>query len=202
MVRNYQRKKAGPAYSKEDLRTAIELIKEKKTSYRVASAQFKIPLGTLSSHVLKSLNINAGRPPALSHDEEKYLVYLISTLQEWGQLSTCADILKYTDEYVEVMDLQARFPCGYPTKDWYYSFLKRWNNYFKVMKSSSLENVRAKSVSLTIIDEWFKTLYDVLKKLGILNKPEHIFNMDESGFAGEAGRRVVVVKRGTKYANQ
>ena len=26
--------------------------------------------------------------------------------------------------------------------------------------------------------------------------------MDESGFAGEAGRRVVVVKRGTKYANQ
>ena len=26
------------------------------------------------------------------------------------------------------------------------------------MKSSSLENVRAKSVSITIIDEWFKTL--------------------------------------------
>ena len=168
----------------------------------MASAQFKIPLGTLSSHVLNSLNINAGRPPALSHDEEKYLVYLISTLQEWGQLSTCADILKYTHEYVEIMDLKTRFPCGYPTKDWYYSFLKRRKNYFKVMKSSSLENVRAKSVSLTIIDEWFKTLYDVLKKLNILNKPEHIFNMDESGFAGEAGRRVVVVKRGTKYANQ
>ena len=71
----------------------------------MASAQFKIPLGTLSSHVLNSLNINAGRPPALFHDEEKYLVYLISILQEWGQLSTCADILKYTHEYVEVMDL-------------------------------------------------------------------------------------------------
>ena len=41
-----------------------------------------------------------------------------------------------------------------------------------------------------------------LKKLNILNKPDHIFNMDESGFAGEAGRPVVVVKRGTKYANQ
>ena len=63
------------------------------------------------------------------------------------------------------MDLQARFPCGYPTKDWYYSFLKRWKNYFKAMKSSSLENVCAKSVSLTTIDEWFKTLHDVLKKI-------------------------------------
>ena len=70
------------------------------------------------------------------------------------------------------------------------------------MKSSSLENVRAKSVSLTIIDEWFKTLYDVLKELNILNKPEHIFNMDEFGFTGEADRRVVVVKCETKHANQ
>ena len=178
MVWNYQRKKVEPAYSKEDLRTAIELIKEKKTFYRVASAQFKIHLGTLSSHVLNSPNINAGRRPALSHDKDKYLVYLISALQEWGQLSTCADILKYTHKYLEIMDLQARFACGYPTKDWYYSLLKRWKNYFKVMNSSSLENVRAKNVSLTIIDEWFKTLYDILKKLNILNKPEHIFNMD------------------------
>ena len=70
------------------------------------------------------------------------------------------------------------------------------------MKSSSVENVRAKSVPLTIIDERFKTLYDVLKELNILSKPEHIFDMDESGFAGGAGRRVVVAKRGTKYANQ
>ena len=107
----------------------------------------------MSSPVLNSLNINARCLPALSHDEEKYLVYLISTSQEWRQLSTCADILKYTHEYVEIMDLQARFACGYVTKDRYYSFQKRWKNYFKIMKSSSLENVRAKIVSLTIIDE-------------------------------------------------
>ena len=100
------------------------------------------------------------------------------------------------------MDLQAHFACGYRTKDWYYSFPKRWKNYFKVMKSSFLEKMHGKSVSSPIIDEWFKTLYDVLKELNLLDKPEHIFNMDESGFAGEAGRRVAVVIRGTKYANQ
>ena len=119
----------------------------------MASAQFKIPLSTLSSHVLNSLNINEGRPPALSHDEEKYSVYLISTLQEWGQLSICADILICTHEYAGIMNLQARFACSSPTKVRYYSFLKRWKNYFKIMESSSSENVRAKSVSLTMIDE-------------------------------------------------
>ena len=167
----------------------------------MASAQFKIPLGTLSSHVLNSLNINVGRPPALSDDEEKHLVHFISTVQEWGQLSTSAAILKYTHEYLEIMNLQARITCGSPTKDWYYSFLKRWKNYFKVMKSSSLENVGAKSVSLTIINGWLKTLYDVSTKSTVLNKPEHIFNMDEFGVAEEAGRRVVAVKRGIKYVN-
>ena len=110
----------------------------------MAGIQFKIPLGTLSSRVLNSLNINAGHSPALFHDEKKYLVYLISTWQEWGQLSTYADILKYTHEYVEIMNVQARFGCGSPTKDRYYSFLRHWKNYFKIMKSSSLENVRAK----------------------------------------------------------
>ena len=59
--------------------------------------------------------------------------------------------------------------------------------------------MRAKSLSLTIIDQWFKTVSDALKQL---NKREHIFNMDESGFAGEAARRVLVVKCGIKYANQ
>ena len=58
------------------------------------------------------------------------------------------------------------------------------------------------SVSLTTIDEWFKTLRRFEKIKYILKKLEQIFNMDKSGFAGEAGRRVVVVKYATKYANQ
>ncbi|CAF3442010.1 unnamed protein product [Rotaria socialis] len=38
--------------------------------------------------------------------------------------------------------------------------------------------------------------------LDLLDKPSNIFNADEYGFGDDPGRKVVLVKRGTKYANQ
>jgi hypothetical protein len=70
------------------------------------------------------------------------------------------------------------------------------------MFSNSLEKARARGVTQDVIDGWFKVLYNVLIKLDLLDKPQNIYNVDESGFFQEVGRRVVVVKRGTKYASQ
>ncbi|CAF1281410.1 unnamed protein product, partial [Rotaria magnacalcarata] len=173
-----------------------------KWSYTKAGAHFKIPLGTLSFHVLKLLNANIGYPTALACEEERYLVDLIVTLQDWGQLFTHNDVWNYTQEYVEIMNLQSRFAGGAPTRDWYQEFLKRWKTELEIMFSSSLENVRVQGATSNIIDGWFKVLHAVLKKLNLLEKPQSIFNMDKSGFNEEAGRQFVVVKRGTKYANQ
>jgi len=202
MVRNYKRTTDGPVYTKEKLADAVKLIQTEKWSFRKASNHFNIPLATLSSHVSRSVNPNVGHPPALTRDDEHYLVKLIVTLQEWGQLSTCDDILKYANEYIDIMNLKSHFNDGKPTKDWYYSFLKRWSGELKLMNSNSLEKARAQGVTPEIIDGWFVTLHKVLTKLDLLDKPQNIFNMDESGFCDEPGRRVVVVKRGTKYAEQ
>ena len=121
--------------------------------------------------MLRTVKPNTGRPPALSGKEEKYLVDLIVTLQDWGQLSACNGVLRYAEEYIEFMGLKSRFLHGYPTKDWYYGFIKRWNSDLKVMFSSSLENARAKGVTPDVIDEWFKVLNGVLVKLNLLDKP-------------------------------
>ena len=202
MVRHYKPKTEGPSYSQEELDQAVEKIKCEKWSYRRASSHFNVPLGTLSSHVRANPYKNAGHPPALSMSEEQYLVKLITTLQEWGQLSSCADVLRYADEYVTLLNLECRFTEKGPTKDWYYGFIKRWNNDLKLMKSTSLESSRATGVSHDIVNGWFSKLHDVLKKLDLLDKPQNIFNTDESGFCEEAGSRVVLVKRDSKYAHQ
>lgn len=157
---------------------------------------------TLSSHILSNPDEKAGHPPALSMLEEEHLVKLIVTLQEWGQLSSCSDVLKYADDYVKLLNLQSRFTEKGPTKDWYYGFIKRWSHELKLMKSTSLESSRAVGVSHEIVAGWFAKLYDVLKKLDLLDKPQNIFNTDESGFCEEAGSRVVLVKRDSKYAHQ
>jgi hypothetical protein len=202
MVRNYKRKTSGPTYTKEDLENAIQKIKVEKWSYRKASVQFNIPLSTLSSHSLYSIKPNVGHPPALSTAQEQDLVNLIITLQEWGRLSCCSDILTYANEYIDFMDLKHKFVGGVASKDWYYGFLKRWNTQLKRMHSISLEKARAEGTTEEIINGWFEVLFGILEKLKLLDKPENIFNMDESGFCEDPGHRVVVVKRGTKYANQ
>lgn len=202
MVRQYKRRTEGPSYSKDDLAQAISMIKHEKWSYRRAGSHFKIPLGTLSSHIRSNPNEKLGHPTALSMSEEEYLVKLIMELQEWGQLSSCSDVLKYADEYVKMLNLQCRFTAKGPTKDWYYGFVRRWNEQLKLMKSSSLESSRATGVSKEIVAGWFAKLHDVLTKLDLLDKPQNIFNADESGFCEEAGSRVVLVKRDSKYAHQ
>lgn len=101
------------------------------------------------------LNPTTGRLSVLSTEEEKYLVDLIVTLQEWEQLSTCRDFLKYAANFIEVMDLKHRFVHGSPTKDWYYGFLRRWTSGLKVMVRSTLENARAKGATVEIIRRLF-----------------------------------------------
>ena len=165
MVGTYKRKTSGPSYTKEDLQNALERIRMDKWTYRKASNCFKIPLSTLSSYVSCPNKPKIGHPPALSKQEEQYLVDLIITLQEWGQLSTCSDVLKYTEEYIDIMNLKSRFVNKSPKKDWYYGFLRRWNNELKIMVSHSLENARAKGVTQDIIDGWFTVLKGVLTKL-------------------------------------
>jgi hypothetical protein len=45
-------------------------------------------------------------------------------------------------------------------------------------------------------------VYSVLKKLKLFDKPNKIYNADESGFSDDPGRKVALVKRGTKFENQ
>ena len=130
------------------------------------------------------------------------MVHLINTVQEWGQLSTCNDILTCANEYVDIVVLKSSFVGDDPGKDWYYGFLKHWNSDWKLMRSSSLENTRDKGVTEEITNRWFDLLYKVLKTLDLFDKAQNIFNMDKSGYYEESGRSVVLVKRDTKFANQ
>ena len=53
---------------------------------------------------------------------------------------------------------------------------------------------------LLILDRWFARLDTVLTKHNLKNRPEAIYNMDESGFSDDPGRYSVIVKRSTKCA--
>ncbi|CAF4623775.1 unnamed protein product, partial [Didymodactylos carnosus] len=168
---------------------------------RQSAEAFKIPPGTLSARISRKSTSHVGRPTSLTQPQEAHLVKLIITLQGYGELTTCQDLLKYATEYVELMKLTARFPNGAPTRDWYYGFVKRWKDTLKLMNSVKLEKVRAKGVTTETVNGWFAKLHSVLLKLNLFDKPQQIYNCDESGFNDDPGKKKVLVSRETKYAN-
>ncbi|CAF4419516.1 unnamed protein product, partial [Rotaria magnacalcarata] len=80
------------------------------------SSETNIPIGTLASRISRNSNHHVGRPTALTKTEEKNLVDLIITLQDYGELSTCDDVLKYATEFVDIMNLKSRLKNGVPTR--------------------------------------------------------------------------------------
>ncbi|CAF4370866.1 unnamed protein product [Rotaria socialis] len=145
---------------------------------------------TFVSRISRNSNHQVGRPTALTKTEEKNLVDLIITLQDYGEISTCDDILKNATEFVDIMNLKSRLKNDAPTRDWYYSFLRRWKDKLKIMNSTKLEKVRA-NVTLSTVDGWFAKLHSVLLKLDLFNKPQQLFNCDENGFRDDPGKKVV-----------
>jgi len=202
MVRNYVRKTEKPNYTEEDVNNAIQKILTKEWTYEKASTFKNIPVGTLASRISRKSNEQVGRPTALTPTEEKHLVDLIITLQDYGELSACDDVLRYATEFVDIMNLNSRFKNSGPTRDWYYYFIQRWKHKIKIMNSIKLEKVQADAVTTNTVDGWFAKLHSVLKRLDLFDKPAQLYNCDESGFRDDPGRKKVVVARETKYANK
>ena len=67
---------------------------------------------------------------------------------------------------------------------WFYDFIKRWPN-LKVAKPQKLAILRAKSASRETIDNYYSELGTILKANILLNKPERIFNIDETDISTE-----------------
>jgi len=53
---------------------------------------------------------------------------------------------------------------------------------------------------LLFLDRWFGHLHNVLTKLNLFDRPEALYNVDESGFGDDLGRKQVIIKRDSKYA--
>ena len=125
MVRTYIRKRNVSTNDEGQLLNAIEKIKSGEWSFKEISEITRIPKGTLSARISSGSSNILGSPTALTLDEEVYLVKLIETLQERGELCTMQDVMTYATEYNNLLGLQSRFQLNGPTKDWYYGFVKR-----------------------------------------------------------------------------
>ncbi|KAK7603234.1 hypothetical protein V9T40_003233 [Parthenolecanium corni] len=144
MVRNYVRKTPGPAYSKEDVQKAKEMIESGRGSLHEAAKSFHIPKSTLSQWITGSRGVKSatmGRPTAIPAAEEKFIADCLKTMSEWGIGLSKKEILSFVGEYVTRNNIPTPFKNGIPGDDFYNRFMK--------MHNLSLKNPQAVEVSST-----------------------------------------------------
>ncbi|CAF4769515.1 unnamed protein product [Rotaria socialis] len=100
-----------------------------------------------------------------------------------------------------MIELGRKISIDATLKEWLYGFMNRWNNELKLAKDVKLEKKRSEFTdTMSQYTKWFNHLKHVLKKNQLLNQPNGIWSIDESGFTDDPGRKQVIVKRSRKYS--
>ncbi|KAH3855479.1 hypothetical protein DPMN_098046 [Dreissena polymorpha] len=68
---------------------------------------------------------------------------------------------------------------------WLYGFLKRWESRISTLKPSALDSNRAKHSTPEIVAKYFDNLEVAIAEYGLQERPDCIYNLDETGISPE-----------------
>lgn len=198
MVRVYKRKRADQEnYSPDDLKTAVREVSQGRMTIYRAVRIYSIPYSTLYCQVKGTrgkIKKAKGRTTALPEVEEKKLVEGLATLEKWGFALTRKELLELVGKYVNLNKLKTPFKNGVPGADWFISFRRRNNLSIKVPQN--IEYARKKATDPFIIYEYFDKLKALLDELDLHDKPDQVWNLDETSMSIDPSKTKVVGVRG------
>lgn len=198
MVRVYKRRtNRGQAYTKTVLERAIEDINNGLISAYAASKKYNIPQMTLSYHrrgLRGKKSKTMGRSTAIPFEEEEKLAQGLITMEKWGWGLSRRDVLTVVQEYINKNGLRTSFKNGRPGEDWFLAFRRRHK--LSIKKPQSVEFARKRCMDPFIINDYFQKLGKLLDDLDLRDKPEQVWNLDETNFALDPSKTKVVGKKG------
>ncbi|XP_045213569.1 uncharacterized protein LOC123564232 [Mercenaria mercenaria] len=169
-----------------------------------ASVKYGIPDSTLRDRFSgpmqpapepERFNTRPGPQPVLSDVEEQQLVDHTKYMSSIGYGYSRAEFMTLATDYAKI--LQKKGPSDPEfSQSWYDGFITRHAD-LTLAKPQKLSLVRARATSEAVLDAYFKELDSVLKKHGLMDKPENIWNVDESGLLMEHRPTNVLCEKGS-----
>lgn len=207
MPRKYVRKKQ-TVYSEGELEERLAMYNDLfETPYALSVREAcdlddgrKIPIGTFWNRLnsLHEKRIGSGGMTVLSKDEEEYLVFGLQSMAEYGWGTGPETLKEIVANYVKLIGRENSFTNGIPGDDWVLGFRQRWKNQLSLRKPEYLSANRAKGSTTEIHSKYMGMVDDLLTRLGVKNKAEHIYNCDEIGLNSDPKLRSVFARRGMK----
>ncbi|KAJ8939864.1 hypothetical protein NQ318_017142 [Aromia moschata] len=180
MPRKYKRSVTAPSrvpWSEEQLRKAIEKVSTNKISAREAHRRYGV----------------------LGKDNEKRLVAHIQRLSAAGFAPDRQTVRTLAYKFAEKLHIQHTFSAEKEMAGfaWMQSFLERHPE-LSVRQAEGLSLSRARGMNRDDVRQFFNLWNQVVTEYNLLEKPSHIFNMDETGvqLINKPGK--VITTKGTK----
>lgn len=179
------KKKEKKTYTEEDLKKALNDIREQKKSIRQICKEYAIPKTTLLDKISGRRPDGVNKPgPALGVDSEKKVVEWLLNISKCGFPVKKQELLDTVQKIIRDGELENKFKDDRPGQKWFVKFLAR-NKEVSLKNAEGINKGRAQ-VTEESIRLWFTELEEYLDSIhqkDILNDPKRIFNGDESGFA-------------------
>jgi hypothetical protein len=152
--------------------------------------------------------LQPGRKPILTDGEEAKLADHLVTLSELGigksmraTRELASSILQHRkdgpNEQPPGQQEQIWMSKKSAGKDWYYSFLSRHSE-LSLRRPEKLAHSRAIMGNNTIVDNFFEVLQQTLTSANLLDKPNFIYNCDETGVSLDFRHQMVVGSKKAK----
>ncbi|XP_063384473.1 uncharacterized protein LOC134670603 [Cydia fagiglandana] len=107
---------------------------------------------------------------------------------------TSKEIKQLICAYIQRNGLITRFKDDYPGKEWFRGFKRRHR--LSVKKPQSVEVARKKACNPFTVNNYFDLLERITKELELEDKPQHIYNLDETSFCNDPTKTKVVGLKG------
>ncbi|XP_050681505.1 uncharacterized protein LOC126976946 [Leptidea sinapis] len=176
------------SYKEEDLKNAIDSIKNQLMGYREACRYYGVPFATVHDRLSGKVAVNkkpkVGPDPVLGVQGEEKLTKWIIDMAKCGFPLNKQDLLESVSKIIAKSGAKTPFKDGKPGDTWYQKFLKR-HPQISIREPEGINNARA-VLTEKRIRCWFKDLREFIESIDamdIFQDPDRIFNGDETGFS-------------------
>lgn len=193
----YQRKTT-QKWTEDDMQNAVKAFREGR-SMRHAAELFKVPRTCLRRRLENNTLKNKGGQTIFTAEQENALATRITRLCDIGFGMTREDVMKVAFDFAEGNKIRNNFSKEkrQAGKDWFVGFINR--HPLSLRKPEGLSVARAEGLNKDDVSDYFAKLKTVMEETGVLNKPNLIYNVDETGCVlNNRQTQKVVAQKGSK----
>ena len=188
-------------YRKEKLSDAVKSVKKGERNILQAATEFGVPRSTLTDKLKNNHPGVYGKKTALSSEDEEILVGYINYMASINHPLSVSDIKIFAWSVGKRSSDPDCFGKNGPTHKWWRGFRDRHPR-LRSRKADRLDRRRHAMSKKSIVEKHLQLLKDTLAKHDLLDKPDRIFNVDESGMEMDKAYGKVVVDRKSKNVYQ